>query len=195
MPIRAACAARRYDPVLQPGGDLADGNREPARLRPEPLFDSGSLSDLRHRRQPCGAKHQHSWHPRCTTGARKLAPPRRTFRLLFIPGSVALLCDVVGFSTLMVIDIGVIRATGDRRERRCLRRSSSPRCFCFPVLMSYAGVFRPACLRKARSARPTAITRLRARFPRVHRAAYCTTVAVVALVILGAGHGTSAAGT
>jgi predicted RND superfamily exporter protein len=64
---------------------------------------------------------------------------RATFRLLFIPGTVALLCDVVGFSTLLIIDIGVIRE---------LAISASvgvfviifTKMFLLPVLMSYAGL-------------------------------------------------------
>nr|WP_161628457.1 RND family transporter [Pseudomonas cremoricolorata] len=38
-----------------------------------------------------------------------LTAARRTFRQLFIPGMIAILADAVGFITLLVIDIGVIR--------------------------------------------------------------------------------------
>ena len=38
-----------------------------------------------------------------------LIAARRTFRQLFLPGMIAILADAVGFITLMVIDIGVIR--------------------------------------------------------------------------------------
>ncbi len=38
-----------------------------------------------------------------------LIAARRTFRMLFLPGMIAILADAVGFITLMVIDIGVIR--------------------------------------------------------------------------------------
>jgi predicted RND superfamily exporter protein len=66
---------------------------------------------------------------------------RLTFRLLFIPGTVALLCDVVGFSTLLVIDIGVIRE---------LAISASvgvaviifTKMLLLPVVMSYTGISR-----------------------------------------------------
>lgn len=72
-------------------------------------------------------------------GAGKLDAAKATFRLLFVPGTVALLCDVVGFSTLLVIDIGVIRE---------LAISASvgvaviifTKMFLLPVVMSYAGV-------------------------------------------------------
>ncbi|WP_425328204.1 efflux RND transporter permease subunit, partial [Pseudomonas nitroreducens] len=38
-----------------------------------------------------------------------LLAARRTFRQLFLPGMIAILADAVGFITLLVIDIGVIR--------------------------------------------------------------------------------------
>ncbi|SEL23224.1 hypothetical protein SAMN05216359_106253 [Roseateles sp. YR242] len=80
-------------------------------------------------------------------GADKVTAARRTFALLFVPGTVALLCDVVGFSTLLVIDIGVIRE---------LALSASvgvfviifTKMFLLPVLMSFAGLS-PAGLRRA----------------------------------------------
>lgn len=72
-------------------------------------------------------------------GASKIAAAKVTFSLLFIPGSVALLADAVGFSTLLVIDIGVIRE---------LAVSASigvaviicTKMFLLPVLMSYVDV-------------------------------------------------------
>ncbi|AOK29695.1 efflux RND transporter permease subunit [Burkholderia singularis] len=74
-------------------------------------------------------------------GAGKMAAARATFCLLFVPGTVALLCDVVGFSTLLTIDIGVIRE---------LAISASigvaviifTKMFLLPVAMSYAGISR-----------------------------------------------------
>ncbi len=72
-------------------------------------------------------------------GATKVDAARATFALLFVPGTVALLCDVVGFSTLLIIDIGVIRE---------LALSASigvaviifTKMFLLPILMSYAGM-------------------------------------------------------
>lgn len=80
-------------------------------------------------------------------GADRVAAARATFALLFVPGTVALLCDVVGFATLLVIDIGVIRE---------LAISASvgvfviifTKMFLLPILMSYAGLS-PAGLRQA----------------------------------------------
>ncbi|MTJ80458.1 MAG: RND family transporter [Telmatospirillum sp.] len=64
---------------------------------------------------------------------------RGTFRLLFIPGTIALVCDAVGFSTLLMIHIDVIRE---------LAVSASigvaviilTKMFLLPVLMSYGGI-------------------------------------------------------
>ncbi|HEY1057553.1 MAG TPA: MMPL family transporter [Limnobacter sp.] len=72
-------------------------------------------------------------------GATKMDAAKATFHLLFIPGTVALLADAVGFSTLLVIEIGVIRE---------LAISASigvgviifTKMFLLPVLMSYADV-------------------------------------------------------
>lgn len=72
-------------------------------------------------------------------GADKMAAAKATFNLLFVPGSVALLADAVGFSTLLVIEIGVIRE---------LAISASvgvgviifTKMFLLPVIMSYVDV-------------------------------------------------------
>ncbi|MBI3381833.1 MAG: RND family transporter [Aquabacterium sp.] len=72
-------------------------------------------------------------------GASKLSAAKATFALLFVPGTVALLCDVVGFSTMWMIDIGVIRE---------LAISASvgvgviifTKMFLLPIAMSYAGM-------------------------------------------------------
>jgi predicted RND superfamily exporter protein len=78
-------------------------------------------------------------------GQSNIEAAKATFRVLFIPGTIALLCDAVGFSTLLVIDIGVIRE---------LAISASvgvaviifTKMFLLPVLMSYLDVS-PAGLR------------------------------------------------
>lgn len=72
-------------------------------------------------------------------GHSTLEAAKVTFRLLFVPGSIALICDAVGFSTLLVIQIGVIQE---------LAISASigvavvilTKMLLLPVLMSYVGV-------------------------------------------------------
>lgn len=81
----------------------------------------------------------------CHRGRSRLDAARVTFRALFVAGTIALLCDAVGFSTLLVIRIGAIQE---------LAISASvgvaviifTKMFLLPVLMSYAGVS-AACLR------------------------------------------------
>ncbi|RQP23702.1 efflux RND transporter permease subunit [Piscinibacter terrae] len=78
-------------------------------------------------------------------GRSTLDAAKATFRTLFVAGTIALLCDAVGFSTLLVIRIGAIQE---------LAVSASvgvaviifTKMFLLPVLMSYAGVSQ-ACLR------------------------------------------------
>lgn len=115
-------------------------------------------------------------------GHSNMGAAKATFRLLFIPGSVALLCDVVGFSTLMVIDIGVIRELAIGASVGVFVIIFT-KMFLLPILMSYAGVS-PACLRKqerkANSNHGVARALSRVTEPRVAR-----TVAAVALIILG----------
>ncbi len=118
------------------------------------------------------------------TGASDMETARLTFRQLFIPGTVALLCDAVGFSTLLVIDIGVIRE---------LAISASvgvavivlTKMFLLPVLMSYVGVT-PACLRHQarKQAGKYRVAHLLSRFaePKFARVA----VAIALLVLGGA---------
>lgn len=63
---------------------------------------------------------------------------RGTFRLLFVPGSIALICDVVGFSTLMVIDIGVIQELAINASIG-VAVIIVTKMFLLPIIMSYTG--------------------------------------------------------
>lgn len=73
------------------------------------------------------------------SGKDKVTSARATFSLLFVPGSIALISDAVGFSTLLLIDIGVIRE---------LAISASvgiaviifTKMALLPMVMSYAGL-------------------------------------------------------
>ncbi len=72
-------------------------------------------------------------------GLSKIDASKATFRLLFVPGSVALLCNVVGFSTLLVIDIGVIRELAISACVGVLVIIFT-KIFLLPVIMSYTGI-------------------------------------------------------
>ncbi|MEO8296250.1 MAG: MMPL family transporter [Burkholderiales bacterium] len=113
-------------------------------------------------------------------GIDPMEAAKRTFRVLFVPGTVALLCDAVGFSAMLVLDIQVIRE---------LAISASvgvaviifTKMFLLPVLMSYITVT-PACVRhqqmKAQSRHHTVaiISRLADRGPALAALAFTVVV-------------------
>ncbi len=80
------------------------------------------------------------------SGANNVDAAKATFRLLFIPGTIALLCDAVGFSTLLVIDIGVIKEMAINASIG-VAVIIFTKMFLLPVLMSYLGVS-PSGLRR-----------------------------------------------
>lgn len=115
-------------------------------------------------------------------GASFMEGAKRSFRLLFIPGSVALLANAVGFASLFVIDIGVI-------QELALNASIGvaviilTKMFLLPVLMSYAGVTSAAIRRqdrRAHSKHQTARALARLTEPK-----YALAAVAVAGVILG----------
>ena len=117
-------------------------------------------------------------------GRSPVEAARASFSVLFIPGTIALVCDAVGFATLLAIDIGVIRE---------LAISASigvaviifTKMFLLPVLMSYVGVSK-TCLayqeRKSRS--PYALARA---VSRVTQPGPAWAVVAVSAVLLAAG--------
>jgi len=72
-------------------------------------------------------------------GCTPVEASRRTFRVLFIPGTTALLADGVGFITLLVIDIGVIQQLAITASIGVFVAVFT-KMFLLPVLMSYVGV-------------------------------------------------------
>lgn len=115
-------------------------------------------------------------------GRSSMEAAKRTFRLLFIPGTIALLCDVVGFSTLLVIDIGVIRELAIGASIGVFVIIFT-KMFLLPILMSYVGVS-AGCLRhqerKSHSKNRIAHTLSRVAEPRVARV-----MVAVMLVVFG----------
>ncbi|MGV8842390.1 MAG: efflux RND transporter permease subunit [Pseudomonas sp.] len=72
-----------------------------------------------------------------------LTAARRTFRQLFLPGLIALLSDAVGFVTLLLIDIGVIRelAIGASMGVAVIILTN---LILLPVMISYIGISKKA---------------------------------------------------
>nr|WP_314489821.1 RND family transporter [uncultured Pseudomonas sp.] len=93
-----------------------------------------------------------------------LIAARRTFRQLFLPGMIAILADAVGFITLLVIDIGVIRelAIGASLGVAVIVFTN---LILLPVAISYVGISRKAIARsKADAHREHRFWRLLAHF-------------------------------
>ncbi len=80
-----------------------------------------------------------------------LTAARRTFRQLFLPGMIAILADAVGFITLLVIDIGVIRelAIGASIGVAVIVFTN---LILLPVAISYIGISKKAIERSKRDA-------------------------------------------
>ncbi|MET1078402.1 MAG: RND family transporter [Pseudomonas sp.] len=80
-----------------------------------------------------------------------LTAARRTFRQLFLPGMIAILADAVGFITLLLIDIGVIRelAIGASIGVAVIVFTN---LILLPVAISYVGISSKAIERSKRDA-------------------------------------------
>ncbi|WP_044875021.1 RND family transporter [Pseudomonas sp. LFM046] len=81
-----------------------------------------------------------------------LTAARRTFRQLFLPGMIAILADAVGFITLLIIDIGVIRelAIGASIGVAVIVFTN---LILLPVAISYVGISKKAIERSKRDAK------------------------------------------
>ena len=101
-------------------------------------------------------------------GASKLEAARATFSRLFVPGFIALLCDVVGFSTLLVIDIGVIKELAIAASIG-VGVIIFTKMLLLPVLMSCVGVS-PKAIRLQQERQPSAIFKKIAQLAEVKRA-------------------------
>jgi predicted RND superfamily exporter protein len=80
-----------------------------------------------------------------------LTAARRTFRQLFLPGMIAILADAVGFITLMVMDIGVIRELAIGASIGVIVIVFT-NLILLPVAISYLGISKKAIARSKRDA-------------------------------------------
>lgn len=111
-----------------------------------------------------------------------LTAARRTFRQLFLPGMIAILADAVGFITLLIIDIGVIRelAIGASIGVAVIVFTN---LILLPVAISYAGISKKAIVRsKEDSVREHPFWRLLSNFAAPNVARVSVALALVALV-------------
>jgi len=110
---------------------------------------------------------------------------RRTFRALFIPGTTALLADAVGFITLLVIDIGVIKQLAITASIGVFVAIFT-KMFLLPVLMSYVGVSPRAIARQ--HARAKASWPVFRRLAAVVEPRLAVPLVLASLVLLGFGY-------
>jgi predicted RND superfamily exporter protein len=110
-----------------------------------------------------------------------LMAARRTFRQLFLPGMIAILADAVGFITLLIIDIGVIRelAIGASIGVAVIVFTN---LILLPVAISYAGISKKAVVRsKEDSVREHPFWRLLSNFVAPNVARVSVVLALLAL--------------
>ncbi|WP_171011799.1 RND family transporter [Pseudomonas sp. 2FE] len=80
-----------------------------------------------------------------------LTAARRTFRQLFLPGAIAILADAVGFITLLIIDIGVIRELAISASLGVLVIVFT-NLILLPVAISYVGISQKSIERSKKDA-------------------------------------------
>ncbi|WP_397448930.1 RND family transporter [Pseudomonas sp. NA-150] len=130
-------------------------------------------------------------------GVDRLMAARLTFRRLFLVGLSALVCDVVGFAVLMVIDIPVIKDLAI-----CASIGVSililTNLMLLPVLLSFIGVSESAARRAAMSGAAEIADARHVKHPAwafldhfTHRRwAGCALLAGIVLAVIGVGYGT-----
>ncbi|MGO4004315.1 efflux RND transporter permease subunit [Pseudomonas fluorescens] len=118
-------------------------------------------------------------------GATPLEASRRTFRALFIPGSTALIADAIGFITLLVIDIGVIKQLAITASVGVFVALFT-KMFLLPVLMSYVGVSRGGLAQQHN--RNLSSWPIFSRLVKVVRPRYAVPLILCSLVLLGYGY-------
>lgn len=117
-------------------------------------------------------------------GADRVEAARRAFRALFLPGIVALVCGSVGFATMYIIDIGVIREMAIAAGLG-VAMIAITNLVALPVLMSYVGVT-PSAIER-RHARQGHVPRLWSMLSKAASPRVATISLVVALVGGGIG--------
>lgn len=116
------------------------------------------------------------------TALDALTAARMAFRQLFVPGLVALSSDAVGFITLLLIDIGVIRELAIGASVGVAVIILTNLIF-LPVLISYIGISKKAVqVSRDNAARDNPLWRLASNFANPKVAAISVVIAVCALL-------------
>ncbi|MDF9907271.1 UNVERIFIED_ORG: putative RND superfamily exporter protein [Pseudomonas reinekei] len=120
-----------------------------------------------------------------SAGATSLQASQRTFRALFIPGSTALIADAIGFITLLVIDIGVIKQLAITASIGVFVALFT-KMFLLPVLMSYVGVSPGGLARQ--KLRTDSSWPIFSRLVKVVRPRYAVPLVLTSVALLGYGY-------
>ncbi|MGF6202551.1 efflux RND transporter permease subunit [Pseudomonas laurylsulfatiphila] len=120
-----------------------------------------------------------------SAGATSLQASQRTFRALFIPGSTALIADAIGFITLLVIDIGVIKQLAITASIGVFVALFT-KMFLLPVLMSYVGVSPGGLARQ--KLRTDSTWPIFSRLVKVVRPRYAVPLVLTSVALLGYGY-------
>jgi predicted RND superfamily exporter protein len=120
-----------------------------------------------------------------SAGATSLQASQRTFRALFIPGSTALIADAIGFITLLVIDIGVIKQLAITASIGVFVALFT-KMFLLPVLMSYVGVSPGGLARQ--KLRTDSTWPIFSRLVKVVRPRYAVPLVLAGVALLGYGY-------
>ena len=99
----------RAGAVLGDRGRVAARSAGAAALWHRPDRPAGAVPDLRHRRAATACRKSVRWANAAFEGLDSMEAARRTFRQLLAPAIVALLADLVGFVTILLIPVQVIR--------------------------------------------------------------------------------------
>lgn len=118
------------------------------------------------------------------TALDSLTAARMAFRQLFVPGLVALSSDAVGFITLLLIDIGVIRELAMGASVGVAVIILTNLIF-LPVLISYIGISKKAItVSRENASRENPLWRWIARFASPKVAPVSIALALCALVLV-----------
>jgi predicted RND superfamily exporter protein len=124
-----------------------------------------------------------TWEREVVGGADSLTAAKRSFAKLFIPGTLALLTNVLGFAVIMLIPIDIVRELGITASLGVAWMIITNKML-LPILLSYLTLSRGAVEKEAyQETRAHRIWRAAARC--VERKRATVIIAIAALVLLG----------
>jgi len=125
-----------------------------------------------------------TWEREVLSGVESLAAARRAFGKLFIPGTLALLTNVLGFAVIMLIPIDIVRELGITASLGVAWMIVTNKML-LPILLSYLRMSKQALGKEAwQESRADRVWHAASRFVERRRA---TAIVALAVVVLAAG--------